>query len=75
MSDQTACAFEKLQVFVIECIQFIALRIEHPKNVPVIVAHWHNNLGTSCMEHRQISRIFVHIAHDDWLARIQRCTA
>ena len=52
MSDQTACPFEKLQIFVIEGIQFIAIGIEHTENVPVVVAHWHNNLGTSCMECR-----------------------
>src|SRR5262245_48113375 len=72
MSDQTACAFEKLQVFVIEGIQFIALRVEHPENVPVIVAHRHNDLGTGCMKRRQIPDILAHVAHDDGFTGIQR---
>jgi hypothetical protein len=44
MSDQAACAFEKLQIFVVEGVQFIALGVEHAEDVPVIVAHWHNDL-------------------------------
>src|SRR6516225_1443376 len=52
MSDQTACPLKKLQVFVVEGIQFIALGIEHAENVPVIVAHRHNDLGTSRMKRR-----------------------
>ena len=75
MSDQTACAFEKLQVFVGEGIQFIALRVEHPEDVPVIVAHRHNDLGTSRVEGRQIAKILAHVAYDDGLAGIQRRAA
>jgi hypothetical protein len=75
MSDQAACAFEKLQVFIVEGIQFIALRIEHPKNVPVVVAHRHDNLGTSGMKRRQISEILAHVAYDNGLARLQGRTA
>ena len=67
MSDQTACPFEKLQVFVVEGIQLIALRIEHPENVPVVVAHRHNDLGTSGMKRRQIPEILAHVAYDDGL--------
>ena len=36
MSDQTACAFEKLKVLISERVQFIALGIEHPENVVVV---------------------------------------
>src|ERR1041385_711724 len=72
MRDQTACPFEKLQVFIVEGIQFVAIGIEHAKNVAVVVAHWHNNLGTSCMECRQVADILAYVAHDDRLSRIQR---
>src|SRR6188472_3634078 len=75
MSDQAACAVEKLQVFVIEGIQFIALRIEHPEHVPVIVAHGHDDLGTSGMKRRQIPEILAHVAYDDSLAGLQCRTA
>src|SRR5262249_40432831 len=74
MSDQTACALEKLQVFVVECVQLIALCIEHTENVPVIVAHRHNNLRASCMKRRQIPDILAYVANDDGLAGIQ-CSA
>ena len=67
MSDQTACPFEKLQIFFVERIQFIALGIEHTENVPMVVAHRHNNLGTSSMKRRQIPEILTHVAHDDGL--------
>ena len=59
MSDQTACAFEKLQVFIVEGIQFIAFRIQHPENVLMVVAHRHNDLGTSCMKRRQVPEILA----------------
>jgi hypothetical protein len=68
MSDQAACAVEKLHVFVIEGIQFIALCIEHSENVPVIVAHRYDDLGTSGMKGRQISQILAYVAYDDGLA-------
>jgi hypothetical protein len=75
MSDQTACALEKLQVFIVEGIQFIALGIEHPENVPVIISHRDNNLGPSCMKRRQITNIFAYVAHDDGLPRLERSAA
>jgi len=71
MRYQAARAIEKLQVFVVEGIQFIALRIEHPENVPVIIAHRYNDLGTSGMKRRQVPEILAHVAYDDRLARLQ----
>ena len=68
-------AIEKLQVFVIEGIQFIALRIEHPEHVAVIVAHRYDDLGTSRMKRRQISQILAHVAYDDRLTGLQGRTA
>ena len=44
MCDQPACAFQKLSIFIAEGIQFIALGIEHTKNVAMIVTHRHDNL-------------------------------
>jgi hypothetical protein len=75
MRDQTASALKKLQVFVVEGIQFIALGIEHAENVPVIVAHRHNDLGTSRMKRRQIPKILAYVAHDERLAGLQGRTA
>src|SRR6476469_6284717 len=75
MRDQTASALEKLQVFIVEGIQFIALRIEHPENVFMVVAHRHNDLGTSGMKRRQVPEILAHVAHDDGLAGFQGRTA
>src|SRR5262245_57107478 len=72
MSDQTACPLEKLQVFVIEGIQFIALGIEHAENVPVIVTHRHNDFGTSRMKRWQIPKILAYVAHDYGFPGIQR---
>jgi hypothetical protein len=75
MSDQAACALEKLQVLVVERIQFIALGIEHAENVPVIVAHWDDDLRTGCMKSREIADILAHVAHNDGFARFQRSPA
>src|SRR4051794_28614642 len=75
MPYQATCAVEKLQVFVIEGIQFIAFRIEHPEHVPVVVAHWYDDLGTSGMKRRQIPKILAHVANDDSSARLQGRTA
>jgi hypothetical protein len=75
MSDQAACAVEKLQVFVVEGIQFIALRIEHPEHVPVVIAHRNDDLGTSGMKRWQVSEILAHVAYDHGLARFQGRTA
>ena len=44
MSDQAASTFQKLSIFIAEGIQFIALGIEHTKNVAMIVTHRHDNL-------------------------------
>src|SRR4029077_260450 len=43
--------------------------------MPVVVAHRHNDLGTSCMKRRQIPKILAHVAHDNGLAGIQRSPA
>ncbi len=75
VGNQTGGPFEKLEVLIAEGIQFIAIGIEHTENVPVVVAHWHNNLGTSCMEGRQMAKILAHVVHDDGFARIQCRTA
>ena len=74
MSDQAACAVEKLQIFVIEGIQLIALRIEHAENMPVVIAHWHNDLRTSGMKRWQVPKILAHVTDYDGLARFQGCT-
>src|SRR5215472_14509103 len=73
--DQTACPLEKLQIFVVEGVQFIALGIEHAQNVSVIVAHRHNDLGTSRMKRGQIPKILTYVAHNDGLAGLQGGTA
>jgi hypothetical protein len=75
MGDQTGCAFKKLQIFIAKGIQLIALGIEHAEDVPVVVAHRHNNLGTSCVERGQITDILTDVTDDDGCARIQRRTA
>src|SRR5438552_3069517 len=75
MCNQAAGAFQKLPIFIAEGIQFIALDIEHTKNVTVLITHRHNDLGASGMKGGQISRVFVHVAHDDRFTRIQRCAA
>jgi len=42
--DQTTRAFQKLSIFLAEGIQLFALGVEHSKDVPVLVRHWHNDL-------------------------------
>jgi hypothetical protein len=69
--DQTARPLEKLQVFVVEGIQFIALGIEHPENVPVIVTHRHNDLRAGRMKRRQIPKILAYVSHYNGFAGIQ----
>src|SRR5439155_1575857 len=66
---------QKLSIFVAEGIQFITLGIEHTQNVAMLVAHWHNDLGTSRVKRGQIARIAMHVAHDDRVARLQRSAA
>src|SRR4029077_4051529 len=51
------------------------LGIQHTENVPVVVAHRHNDLGTSCMKRRQIPQILANVAYDDGLAGLQGRTA
>jgi hypothetical protein len=75
MRDQTASAFQKFAIFIAESIQFIALYIQHTENVTVLVAHWHNDLGTSGVKRWQIAWIFMHIAYNDRFARVQCCAA
>jgi len=75
MRYQAARAIEKLQVFVVERIQFIALRIEHPENVPMVITHRYNDLGTSGMKSRKVPKILAYVAYDDGLARLQGRTA
>ena len=70
MSDQAASTFQKLSIFIAEGIQLVALGIEHPKNVLVLVTHGHNDLRASSVKRGQIAQILVHVAHDDGLARI-----
>src|SRR5205807_311641 len=44
VGNQTGGPFEKLEVLIAEGIQFIAIRIEHTENVPVVVALLPNHL-------------------------------
>jgi hypothetical protein len=39
MGDQPTCAFQKLSIFLVESIQFIALGIQHAENVPMLISH------------------------------------
>jgi len=75
VSDQTACALQKLLVFIAERVQLIALDVHHSKNVPMVIPHRDNSFRARRVKRRQISRIFVHIPDNDGLARIQRRAA
>jgi len=39
MGDQPTCAFQKLSIFLVEGVQFIALGIQHAENVPMLISH------------------------------------
>jgi len=52
MSNQAGCAFQKFSIFIAERVQFIALGVEHAENVPVVVAHRHNDLRASRVKRR-----------------------
>ncbi len=73
--DQTTGALKKLSVFFAKGIQLVTVRIKHTENVTVLVPHRHDDFGTSCVKRRQIPHIFVHVAYDDRLARLQRSAA
>src|SRR5439155_24747880 len=75
MGDQPSGAFEELEILVAERIQSIAVGIEHTENVPVVVAHRHDDLRTGSVKRRQIANIFTHVADNDRFARIYCRTA
>src|SRR5262249_40325268 len=75
MGNQASRAFKKLEVFVAEGIQLIAVGVEHTEYVPVVVAHRHDDLRASSVKCRQMSNILSYVAHDDGFARIQCRTA
>jgi hypothetical protein len=67
MSDQAAGAFQEISIFIAERVQVIALYVQHSKNMPVLIPHRNNDLGARRMKRGQVSRVFVHIAHDERL--------
>jgi hypothetical protein len=75
VGDQPGRTLEKLKIFVAESIQFIAVGIEHTENVPVVVAHRHDDLRAGSVKRGQVADILAHVADDDGFARIQRRTA
>jgi len=75
MRDQTACALQKLSIFIAERVQLITLHIQHAENVPVLIPHRDDDLRTRGMKCRQIARIAVDVADYYRLARIQRRAA
>ena len=75
MSDQAACALQKLSIFIAERVQLVTLYIQHAENMPVLIPHRDDDLRASGMKRGQIAQILVHIADDDRLARLQRGTA
>ena len=68
--DQAAGALQKLPIFFAKGIQLVTVRIEHTKNVTMLVTHRHNDFGPGCVKRGQITGIFVHVANDDRLARV-----
>src|SRR6185437_9505209 len=72
---QATSTFQKLSIFIAEGIQSIALGIEHPKNVLVLVTHGHNDFGAGGVECGQIAPVLVDIPHNDGLAGLQRGAA
>ncbi len=75
MRDQTACALQKLSIFIAERVQLITLHIQHAENVPVLIPHRDDDLRARGMKCRQIARIVVDVADYYRLARIQRRAA
>ena len=71
VGDQTTCALQKLSIFLAEGIQLIALDIQHAENAPVLVVpHRNNDLRPRRMKLREMARIFMHIADNDWFSRV-----
>jgi hypothetical protein len=44
MRDQASCAFQKLAIFIAECVQLITLHVQHAENMPVLIPHRNNDL-------------------------------
>src|SRR5581483_6381734 len=72
MSNQSGRAFEELLILVGKCIHFIALGIEHPDDVLMLVLHGNDDLGLRAVKRRKITLIFVHIADHDRFSRLER---
>src|SRR5207248_8336239 len=63
--DEPGRAFEELPIFVREGVQFVALRVDHPENVPVFVPHRNNDFRAGGVKSRQVTHILMHIADDN----------
>ena len=75
VGNESARAFEKLSIFLVERIRRIALGIDHSYDAPVIVCHRDDDLRARGVECRQIARVFGHITDDNWLARLEHRSA
>ena len=42
--DQTTGAFQKLSIFLAECVQLITLHVQHAENMPMLISHRDNDL-------------------------------